>query len=204
MKNHISYSLTKNIPGPKLKIESAKQGFELIQNWCEQYTIGQFRSIEFYLEVPQHDQPNLEFLDLEFLRQPVSSTIEYSLIQLKIEVLEWKVVLSRLPILFQLISTHLELFESYNFRIRVGIDCVLLDENGQVLKEQYLYSDDDHTWILAFINNKTISIEPTLYFPFKEDDANFKKFFHYFKGHFPFKLNEKNLYIWGKKRRKLR
>ena len=210
METHISYSLTKTIPGPKLKTEGVEQGFEVLMNWCKKYTIGTFYSIDLHLTVNEKEKVNFDFLDNEFLLKPVTGTIEGN--EGKYNIIEWKVVISRLPTLFKFISEKLDFFETYKFQILVSIDFILLNEDGNALKGQSLYDENQHSSFLVFIENNLISLEPHFYLPFEKDDEEFDKFFNYLKGNFPFKLDDKNLYIsiknrkskWGFTRTKLR
>ena len=210
METHISYSLTKTIPGPKLKTEGVEQGFDILMNWCEKYTIGTFSSIDLKLTVNEKDNVNLDFLDNEFLPKPVTSTILSN--DGKYNILEWKVVISRLLTLFKFISTKLDFFETYDFRILIGIDFIILNEIGNALKGQNLYNENQRSNFLVFIENNRISVEPYFYLPFQKDDEEFNTFFNYLKDNFPFKINDKNLYIsiknrkskWGFTRTKLR
>jgi hypothetical protein len=191
MQTHISYHLSKNIPGPKLKIDGVQQGFETIKKWCETHTIGTYSGISLHLTVNENDPMDLGFLNDEFLLQPLSSFISGA--EGTYHVLEWNVVISRLPTLFQFIHERLAFFEKYEFRISVSIDCILLNESGNVLKGQNLYAENQHSRFLFFIHNNITSVEPTIYLPFDKDDEAFQSFFLYLKSHFPFKLNDKNL-----------
>ena len=210
MEAYISYSLTKTIPGPKLKIEGVEQGFGTLMNYCEKYTIGIFSSIDLHLTVNEKDKANFDFLDNEFLLQPVTSKILSN--TEKYNILEWKVVISRLPTLFKFISSKSDFFETYDFQIVIRIDFILLNDDGNALKGQNLYKENQHSNFLIFIDNKKITIAPYFYLPFQKDDERFKGFYTFLKDTFPFKIDDKNLYIsiknrkskWGFTRTKLR
>ena len=210
METHISYSLTKTIPGPKLKTEGVEQGFDTLMNWCEKYTIGTFSSIDLHLTVNEKDKVNFDFLDNEFLLKPVTSSILSN--AEKYNILEWKVVISRLPTLFKFISSKLSFFETYDFQIVIGINFILLNEVGNALKGQNLYKENQHSNFLIFIDNNKITLEPYFYLPFQKDDETFKGFYSFLKDTFPFKIDDKNLYIsiknrkskWGLTRIKLK
>lgn len=189
MINHISYALTRSIPGPSLKTKGPEEGFEIIKYWTQKYTIGQYSNFELQLTIPRDNYPNLDFLDNTFKRQPLTYTSSEE------DYCEWTFVQAELPELFDLIRTNNDFFVDHNYSIKVLVDFIFLDEKGDLLKGQNLYNNEEHSRFLGFINFDSVSIEPTIIFPFGGDSNDFKDFFKYFESIFPFKLNERNLYL---------
>ena len=189
MKNYISYHLTRTIPGPKLKINNQEEGFEIIKQWSNIFTIGHYSKLELQITIPRKNYPKLDFLDDIFIRQPLTSTIDNN------DVCEWTFVLATLPRLFDLLKTRRDFFDKYNHTIMVVADFIFLDMDDHLLKGQNLYNYDQHSQLFCFIEPNVLSIEPFFKFPFDSDNDTFKEFYEYVESNLPFKLSEKNLYI---------
>lgn len=196
MDSCIGYHLTRTVAGPKIDIENPRQGFEIIKNWTQRFTVGTYVAFKLHLHIPVDNYPDLEFLDDEFFRQKVNMTITSGGIDIT-HVCEWKVVYIRMPELFDLIDKKIDFFRQHNFSIMMDIEFVLLDENNDLLEGQNLY-EGPRSSLSCFLYEKKINLEPSLIFPFASDNKKFRKFYSYFKSNFPFKLNDKNLYLYGK------
>lgn len=193
MMNFITYHLTKTVAGPSLKIINFEQGFNILMEWSEKYTIGTFRKISLQLTINEKEKVNLDILDEKFIRKPISSTIIDN--KNKFNIIEWEIAPNRLKDLFEQINATPTFYESYEFKIIVITDFILLDKKGIPLSRQNLYKENQSSNLIVFINQNRISIEPRLYFPFENDDLQFKELYDFLIETFPFKLNEKNLFI---------
>ncbi len=193
MNNHIKYHLSRTVKGPKINVSSPKEGFDVLYSWLTQNTIGKINSIILTLQLPAKNYPILQFLDDAFKRiDKVSTTITNSEEEL-FHICEWKVEQSVLTDIFKIYEENNLFFMHYNFVLQLDVEFILLDEQALPLKEQSLYAEN-HSSILAFIRHESISIEPSIYFPFENNESSFQKYYSAFSEKFPFKLSEKNLY----------
>lgn len=193
MKQYITYHLTKNVPGPKLKIASPEEGFEIIKQWTQKYSVGKYVKISLELTIPHDNYPDVQFLDDEFLREPLSGYVHNG--SLVFDVCEWKVVPFRLDKLFKFLREKKEFFDLHEFYIVVFCEFVLLDQKSQLLKGQNLYENGQYSNIFAFIRNGELSVEPSFFLPFENETPQFKVFYKFLEKNFPFKLNYRNLYL---------
>ena len=206
MKNYISYHLTKTIPGPKVKINDPKEGFEIIREWTNKYTVGTYSEFSLRLTIPSKKYPSVDFLDNAFIREPLRATFD------DMDLCEWRFVQAALPKLFEFIKTANDFFSRYDYCIIVSTEFIFLDKNNNLLKGQNLYNYNEHSHFLSFISKGELRIEPSFIFPFDSDNDSFNDFYKYFESNFPFKLNDKNLYLtivnaktkWGSTTSKLR
>jgi len=188
MEKYISYKPTSG-RGPIRKTDSPEEGFEIIRDWTYKFTIGRYSEFELQLTIPRENYPDLDFLDKNYKRKPLSGTWE------EYDLVEWIFLQIELPDLFNLMNSKPEFFKQYEYSIKFLVDFVFLDQNENVLKGQNLYDNDKQSWFLAFIYEDSVSIEPTFMFPFEADDDDFKSFYKYLENNFPFELSDKNLYL---------
>lgn len=187
MKNHVGYGLTKTIPGPRIKAGSAEEGIVILMDWMKEHAIAAFDFIKLQLTIPQGNFPDLQFLDDQFKNIGSDGWVDS-------DFRCWQLVPAVLHELLEMIRVKRMFFLHYNYEIIISLHLILLDD-GQLMKGQDLLSVDSCSSILAFVRDREISIEPRFRFPFPEDNTEFRTYYEKFKFSFPFRMNDKNLYL---------